>query len=79
MINHERQDLPWENNPNTEDEKPNNSLSMIDRFAENDLQHISIFPDKRCHHNNREERSKATLQKQLNANCIELAICLTYL
>ena len=51
-----RQDIPSENPPNTEDEKPNNSLSMIDRFVENGSQHISIFPDKRYDHNSREER-----------------------
>ena len=53
--------------PNTEDEKPNNSLSMTDRFAENGLQHISRLPDKRYHLSNREERSNATLHKQLYA------------
>ena len=35
------------NHPNTEDEKPNNSLSMIDIFVENGLQHISILTNKR--------------------------------
>ena len=48
-INHERQDIPWENPPNMEDEKPINSLSMIDKFVENGLQHISIFPDNIYH------------------------------
>ena len=38
LFNHKRQDIPWENPPNTEDEKPNNYLSMIDRFIENGLQ-----------------------------------------
>ena len=33
--------MPLENHPNIEYEKPKNSLSMIDRFAENGLQHIS--------------------------------------
>ena len=42
-----RQDIPWENPSNMEDEKISNSLSMIDRFVENGLQHISRFPDKR--------------------------------
>ena len=63
--NHERQDIPWENPPNMEDEKLKNSLSMIDRFVENGLQHIIIFLDKRYHHNSREERSNVTPQKQL--------------
>ena len=70
--------MPWENPRNMEDEKPRNYLSMIDRFENNYLQHISRFLYNRCDHNNREERSKVTLQKQLNANCIDLAICLTY-
>ena len=52
-----RQNVPSENPPNTEDEKPNNSLSIIDRLAKNGLQHISRFPNKRYHLNNREERS----------------------
>ena len=30
-----------------EDEKPNNYLNMIDIFAENGLQHISILTNKR--------------------------------
>ena len=50
--------------------KPSNSLSMMDRFVENDLQHISIFLDKRYHLSNREERSNATLQKQLYATVL---------
>ena len=50
-----------------EDEKPINSLSMIDRFAENGLQNISRSPNKRYHLSSREERSNATLQKQLYA------------
>ena len=36
--------MRWENSPNTEDEKPSNSLSMIDRFEKNGLQHIRRFP-----------------------------------
>ena len=44
-----RQYVPWENPPNTEGEKTNNSLSIIDRLAENGLQHISRYPDKREH------------------------------
>ena len=44
-----RQDIPWENPPNTEDEKTNNSLSIIDIFAKNGLQHNNILPDKREH------------------------------
>ena len=48
-FNHKRQDIPWEKTQNTEDEKTNNYLSIIDRFVGNDLQHISRFPDKRCH------------------------------
>ena len=32
-FNHKRQYIPWENPLNMEDKKPNNSLSMIDRFA----------------------------------------------
>ena len=44
-----RQDVPCENPPNTKDEKPINSLSIIDRLVENGLQHISIFLDKREH------------------------------
>ena len=43
---------------------------MIDRFKYNYLQHIIIFPNKICHHNNREERSKETLQKQLYATIL---------
>ena len=42
-----RQDMPQENPPNTEDGKPSNSLSIIDRFVENCLQHNNRFPDKR--------------------------------
>ena len=60
-FNHKRQDIPWENPPNMEDEKPNNSLSMIDRFVENGLQHIIIFPNKRCHLSSREEKYNTTL------------------
>ena len=71
-INHERQDIPWENTPNTDDEKPNNSSSMIDRFAENGLQHIRILPDKRYHLSSREERSNATMQKKLYATIMNL-------
>ena len=56
-----------------EDEKPNNSLSMIDRLAKNGLQHISRFLDKRYHLNSREERSNATLQKQLYATVLNMA------
>ena len=52
-----RQDIPWENPPNTKDEKPNNSLSMVDRLVENGLQHISRLHDKRQQLNNIEERS----------------------
>ena len=70
--------MPWENTPNMENEKPNNSLSMIDRFAENGSQHISGLLDNRYHHNNREERSNVTLQKISVCNYIELAICLAY-
>ena len=44
-----RQYVPQENSPNTEDGKLNNSLSIIDRLAENGLQHISRYPDKREH------------------------------
>ena len=44
-----RQDIHWETPLNQEDEKPNNSLSIIDIFAKNGLQHNSIFPDKREH------------------------------
>ena len=29
-----RQEVPWENPPNTEDEKPNNPFSMIDNCRE---------------------------------------------
>ena len=54
--------IPLENPPNTKDEKPNNYLSMIDRFGENGLQHIRILPDKIYHYNSREERSNVTLQ-----------------
>ena len=40
-----RQDVPSKNPPNTEDEKPNNSLSIIDRLAENGLPYTSVeFP-----------------------------------
>ena len=60
-----RQDIPWENPPNIEDEKPNNSLSIINRFVENGLQHIRIFLDKRYHLSSREERSNVTLKKHL--------------
>ena len=56
----------WENHSNTEDEKPNNSLSMIDKFVENDLQDISILNDKRYHLNSREDRSNVTLQNKLH-------------
>ena len=56
-----RQDVPLENPPNTEDEKPNNFLTVIDRFAENGLQHIRILPNKRCHLGSIEERSNTTL------------------
>ena len=52
-----RQYITWEKPPNAEDEKPNNSLSIIDRLVENGLQHISRLPDKRYHLNSREERS----------------------
>ena len=45
---------------------------MIDRFAENDLKHIRRLPDKSYHHNNREERSNVTLQKQLYATVLNL-------
>ena len=38
--------VPWENPPNTEGEKTNNSLSIIDRLAENGLQHISRLLNK---------------------------------
>ena len=38
------EDIPWKNPQNTEDEKLNNSLSIIDRFVENGLQHNHIFP-----------------------------------
>ena len=62
-----RQDIPWGNPPNTKDEKPKNYLSMIDRFAENDSQHISILLHKRYHPRSSEERSNATLQKILYA------------
>ena len=65
--NHKRQYIPWENPPNKEDETPRNYWSMIDRFAENGLQHISKFLDKIYHHSSREERSNVTLQKQLYA------------
>ena len=41
--------------------KPNNYLSMIDRFADNGLQHISRFPDKIYHLGNREYRSNTIL------------------
>lgn len=58
---HTTQDVPWENPPNTEDEKPNNSLSIIDRLGENGLQHISKLPDKRYHLSIKEERSTKTL------------------
>ena len=44
-----RQDVPWENPQNIEDQKPGIFLSIIDRLAENGLQHISILPDKREH------------------------------
>ena len=50
--------------------KPNNYLSMVDRFAENDLEHIRRFPDKRYYHNNREEISNVTLQQQLYATIL---------
>ena len=60
-INHEREDIPRENPPNTKDEKPTNSLSIIDRFAENGLQHINRFPDKRYHLSSKEERSNVAL------------------
>ena len=53
-----------------EDEKTNNSFSMIDIFAKNGLQQINKFPDKRYHHNNREERSNINLQKQLYATVL---------
>ena len=52
--------------------KPNNYLSMIDRFAENGLKYISIFPNKRYHHNNIEELCNVTLQKQLYAIVLNL-------
>ena len=54
-INHKRQDILWENPLNMEDEKTSNSLTMIDRFVENGLQHISKLPNKRYHLNNKEE------------------------
>ena len=53
-----------------EDEKPINSLSMIDGFGENGLQNIRIFPNKRYHLGIREERSNVTLQKQLYATVL---------
>ena len=49
-----RQDITWENPPNTEDEKPNNSLIIIDRMVENGLQHNSIFLYKGEQPRNRE-------------------------
>ena len=64
---YKRQDIPWENPPNTEDEKPNNYFSIINRFAEDGLQHISRLSNKRYHLSNREEKSTTTLQKQLYA------------
>ena len=60
-FNHKRQDIAWENHPNTKDENPNHSLSMIDGFANNDLQHITRFPNKRYHLGSREERANTTL------------------
>ena len=51
-----RQYVPWEKLPNTVDEKPNNSLSIIDRLAENGLQHISRLLDESYHLRSREER-----------------------
>ena len=60
-INHKRQDIPWENPPITENEKPGNTLSMIDRFAENGLQDTSRLLDKRYHLNKREERYNTIL------------------
>ena len=54
-INHKRQDILWENPLNMEDEKTSNSLTMIDRFVEDGLQHIRKLPDKRYHLNNKEE------------------------
>ena len=55
-----------------EDEKPNNYLSMIDRFLENDLQQIIIFTDNIYDHNSRENRSNITLQKQLYVTVLNL-------
>ena len=61
-----------------EDEKPINSLSMINRFVENGLQHIiilqhiRILPDKRYHLSSRKDRSNATLQKQQYATVLNL-------
>ena len=37
-----RQDIPRENPPNMEDEKPNNSFSMIDRFCYQPKWHFSV-------------------------------------
>ena len=44
-----RQDIHWENPLNQEDEKPNNYLSIIDKFADNGLQHNRRFSYKREH------------------------------
>ena len=56
-----------------EDEKPNNSLTMIEILADNGLQHIRSFPDKRYGLNSREDISNATLQKQLYATILNMA------
>ena len=67
-----RQDIPWENPPNKEDEKPITSLSMIYRLVESGLQHMSIFPYKRYHHISREERANVTIQKKWYATVLNL-------
>ena len=60
-----RQYIHWENLPNTKDEKPSNSSSMIERFGENGLQQINILHDKREQPRNREDIC--------SYNCNELA------
>ena len=55
-----------------EDEKPNNCLNMIDRFAENGLQHIRMLLDNFYHLIIREERSNEKVQKQLYATLLKL-------
>ena len=73
-FNHKRQDIPWENHPNMEDEKTNNSSSMRDRFVDNGLQHKVYFPIRDI----TLAVEKRYLMQLYKNNCIELSICLTY-